>query len=128
MRKILSVKAEVGRVLEGTFASTLKDGPMGAFEIAAPTGRMLRIISSGIDTIHMWEHVSVSLSNRPPSWAEMCFVKDLFWGEQECVVQYHRPRSEYVNHRSHCLHLWRQIGKEFPMPPSPLWPLCHDPG
>lgn len=38
-----------------------------------------------------WEHVSVSLSNRCPTWEEMCMVKDIFWGEDECVIQF-RPR------------------------------------
>lgn len=33
-----------------------------------------------------WEHVSVSLSNRCPTWEEMCMVKDIFWGEDECVI------------------------------------------
>ena len=38
-----------------------------------------------------WEHVSVSLpgQSRCPRWDEMCFIKDLFWAEDECVVQYH---------------------------------------
>lgn len=40
-----------------------------------------------------WEHVSVSLSNRCPTWEEMCMVKDIFWGEDECVIQFHPPKS-----------------------------------
>ena len=26
-----------------------------------------------------WEHVSVSLARRCPTWEEMCMVKDIFW-------------------------------------------------
>lgn len=63
-----------------------------------------------------WEHVSVSLKKNMPAWEEMCFVKDLFWDPEDCVVQFHPPKSNYVNNVKNCLHLWRQIGKEFPMP------------
>lgn len=65
-----------------------------------------------------WEHVSVCPRNRLPEWDEMCQIKDMFWNEDECVVQYHPPKSEYVNNMSNCLHLWKPIGKEIPMPPS----------
>ena len=65
-----------------------------------------------------WEHVSVSLKNRCPTWEEMCTVKDIFWGDEECVVQYHPPKSEYVNTHPYCLHLWKKIGSEFETPPK----------
>ena len=44
-----------------------------------------------------WEHVSVSRRDRCPTWEEMCQIKALFWDEDDCVIQYHPPRSEYVN-------------------------------
>jgi len=50
----------------------------------------------------------------------MSFVKDLFWDEDECVVQFHPPRSEYVNNHASCLHLWRNKHQQFPLPPSIL--------
>ncbi|WP_439375489.1 DUF7694 domain-containing protein [Bradyrhizobium sp. DASA03120] len=50
----------------------------------------------------------------------MCFVKDLFWHEEECVMQLHPPRSEYVNNNRYCLHLWRPTCQEIPTPPSGL--------
>lgn len=69
-----------------------------------------------------WQHVSVSLHDHPnktPSWALMCFVKDLFWEPEDVVVQFHPRKSEYVNHHPGCLHLWRCIdGREFPTPPT----------
>lgn len=67
-----------------------------------------------------WEHVSVSLRNRTPTWEEMCIIKDIFWEEEECVVQYHPPKSEYVNRHPYCLHLWKKIGEEFETPPRIL--------
>lgn len=69
-----------------------------------------------------WEHVSVSPCNRKrqtcPTWDEMCAIKDLFFDEEETVVQYHPPKSDYVNMHPYCLHLWRPIGREIPRPPS----------
>ena len=67
------------------------------------------IASDGLD----WEHVSVTIANkqRTPRWEEMCKIKDLFWGPEDCVIQFHPPQSEYVNAHPYCLHLWRYSGK-----------------
>jgi hypothetical protein len=60
-----------------------------------------------------WEHVSVSIGMpgkdalRCPTWEEMCYIKSMFWGEEDCVVQYHPAKSEYVNRHHFVLHLWR---------------------
>ena len=97
----------------------------------------LEIISTGMDggcgILHMtglrhctviwtfgggWEHVSICPRNRLPEWDEMCTVKDMFWNDDECVVQYHPPKTEYVNNMPNCLHLWKPINHEIPMPPS----------
>ena len=63
-----------------------------------------------------WEHVSFSHAKRTPTWEEMCMIKDIFWRDDECVVQYHPPKREYVNVFPHCLHLWKKIGAEFETP------------
>lgn len=67
-----------------------------------------------------WQHVSVSIEGdkRPPRWSVMCIVKDLFWEPEDCVVQFHPPRSEYVNFHEGCLHLWRPLVEKMPMPLS----------
>lgn len=65
-----------------------------------------------------WDHVSVSLKNRCPGWKEMCFIKDLFFEEEDCVMQLHPPKSEYVNNHPFCLHLWRPQEDKIPQPPS----------
>lgn len=69
-----------------------------------------------------WEHVSVRVedSKHCPSWTIMNHIKDLFWDEEDCVVQYHPPKSVYVNINKYCLHLWRPIGKEIPIPSTEL--------
>lgn len=65
-----------------------------------------------------WEHVSVSLNNRCPNWREMCHIKDLFWDEEDTVLQFHPPKSKYINNHPYCLHLWRPVGKDIELPPQ----------
>ena len=54
-----------------------------------------------------WEHVSVCMDGRCPTWDEMCIVKDIFWNEDEECVQFHPKKSQHVNFMEHCLHIWR---------------------
>ena len=65
-----------------------------------------------------WEHVSVCPSNRTPDWNEMCAIKDMFWNDDEVVMQLHLAKSNYVNLMPNCLHLWKPIGQEIPVPPT----------
>ena len=65
-----------------------------------------------------WDHVSVSYSNRCPTWDEMCQVKKMFFYPEEVCVEYHPPESEYVNFYPYCLHLWRYQQPGMPMPPA----------
>lgn len=82
--------------------------------------RGLKIIATIGDAEYPWEHVSVSREDRCPTWEEMCFVKDIFWREDECVVQFHPPKSAYVNRHLRCLHLWKWKEGAFPQPDSVL--------
>lgn len=76
------------------------------------------IISDGMG----WEHVSVTirhknkLPSRCPTWEEMCFVKNLFWNEDETVMQLHPPRKDHVNMHPYCLHLWKPTNAVIPLP------------
>ncbi len=70
------------------------------------------------DPNYGWDHVSVSLHNRCPNWVEMCFVKDLFWNDDEVVLQFHPNKTSYVNIMPFCLHLWRQVGPNHELPPA----------
>ena len=89
----------------------------GAFKIPLKSGKTANVIASDGAG---WEHVSVSLHNRCPTWGEMCQIKALFWDDEDCVVQFHPPKSQYVNFHPYCLHLWRQIGVDTPVPDSLL--------
>ena len=60
------------------------------------------------------EHVSVSPLKkfRIPSWDDMCVLKDIFFYNEEEAYQVHPKKSEYVNIKQNCLHLWKPIGHE----------------
>jgi len=118
MRKILHPSLEYGRT-DGL-------GCCGVFEIPGPCGDRLSIISSDGSGWPLpgepWEHVSVKAADgrngwRVPNWKEMCFVKDLFWDEEECVIQYHPAKSNYVKIHPAVLHLWKPCHESFPTPP-----------
>lgn len=54
-----------------------------------------------------WNHISVSLENRTPIWDEMCFIKNLFFDDEDLCIQIHPKKSQYVNMHNHCLHIWQ---------------------
>lgn len=103
------------RIKTGALASDDSLGNNGAFWLMLRHSQKVFAIASDMMG---WEHVSVSRKDRVPTWDEMCQVKALFWGDEDCVVQFHPPKSEYVNNHPFCLHLWRPVGSEFPLPPS----------
>lgn len=65
-----------------------------------------------------WDHVSVSHRTRCPSWNEMCIIKDIFFDEEECCVEYHPSKSNYVNIHPNCLHIWKPQNRSIPVPPK----------
>jgi hypothetical protein len=101
------------RITRGPKATTSAYGNNGFFLLTLKKGTRLFAMAGEGDG---WEHVSVSRTDRAPLWEEMCQVKDLFWDAEDCVVQYHPPKSEYINNHDFCLHLWRPIGVEMPRP------------
>lgn len=104
--------------------ATMTGQPEGAFyipsqkDLAQGTKKqwLLVIASSSLG----WEHVSVSLKDRCPTWEEMCYIKNLFWEKEDTVVQYHPAESDYVNLHPYCLHLWSPTMQALPIPPSIL--------
>lgn len=97
----------------------------GAFIVPRRGGVELRVIASdGTDWDKVgypppaFEHVSVSLADRCPTWEEMSWIKSLWWSDDETVIQYHPPRAQYVNCHPFCLHLWKPIGVVLPLPPT----------
>lgn len=93
--------------------------PIGRFIIKHKKYGDLVIVSSfGLD----WDHVSVSVVQKGrrvklPTWGVMCWVKDMFFDPEETVIQYHPPKSKYINNHPGVLHLWRPHKETIPMPP-----------
>lgn len=88
----------------------------GMFRLKVNGSPVTVIASDGMD----WEHVSVSHSNRIPSWETMCKIKEMFFEDDEVVMQLHPKKSEYINNCEYCLHLWRPLKAEIPTPPLVL--------
>lgn len=104
------------RVGSGAYASDESFGFNGMFHVEAD-GCQLRCIASDGGG---WQHVSVSQlgSKHPPRWGVMCAIKDLFFEDEDWVVQFHPAKSEYVNNHEGCLHLWRCTESPQPTPPA----------
>lgn len=121
MRKVVHELLTASRIKHGPYGTDESDGNNGCFMIYSD-GVKIRIIASTAEfpEAQGWEHVSVSLADRCPTWEEMCFVKSLFWEDEECVVQFHPPKSDYVNCHPHCLHLWKDTRNIVLTPPSIL--------
>ena len=116
MRKDFTERVERGRFTHGPMSTRAGDD-WGMFELRTNEGQVLRVmVSGGSDTVP-WEHVSVSTKTRCPTWKEMCWIKELFFDEEEVVIQYHPRKSDYVNLHPFCLHMWRPTTVELPLPP-----------
>lgn len=115
------------RVVNGPLGTTQADGLNGAFALPGlrRNTHIFCIASDGGG----WEHVSAAVKElvpgtkrikrgRAPDWEEMCFVKEAFWGDEDRVVQYHPPKSEWVSNHPDVLHLWRPADESMPFPPS----------
>ena len=92
--------------LYGPMDSSLECNGMFAIPGDKKRAPLLAVASDG----EGWEHVSVSAKDRCPVWSEMCFIKELFWDEDDFVVQLHVPKADWVNCHPYCLHLWRKAG------------------
>ena len=91
-----------------------EDGISGEIHMARWTGTFIASWGGGLD------HVSVTPYKKSmiPSWDDMCVIKDIFFDDNEAVIQVHPPKDEYVNNMPNCLHLWRCNYREMILPPS----------
>lgn len=115
MKNKLPKSIEKYRIKKGIFKSCYElDGMNGNFIIPYKRHLLKVIISDRLG----WDHVSVSMQNMIPTWRQMCYIKDVFFEEEETVIQFHPPKSQYINECEFCLHLWRQQGVKYELPPS----------
>lgn len=120
MRKAPNPFVEAFRITTGPMASDRSYGNNGAFRFYhQETKAWLAVIAS--DQLG-WDHVSIHVTNeqRCPTWEEMCYVKDLFFRDDELVIQFHPPKEDYVSRHPTTLHLWRSHKARHPLPPKEL--------
>ena len=93
------------------------DGICGVFKLISPTTRRLclHVVASSDAG---WDHVSVPHPKRVPDWAEMEHVKRAFFRDDETAMQLHVPPARHINVHPNCLHLWRPIDQDIPLPPA----------
>ena len=103
------------RVVDGPYATLSSDGFNGAFQFALPgePRRVCVIASDGaVERDELaWQHVSVSFgpNHSIPPWLVMQAVKELFFEDDDWVMQFHPAKKDYVNNHLGCLHLWRPV-------------------
>lgn len=103
--------AELNETIKWEDAFMYSDVIIRKTTVELPTG-VKGVCIVGFDE-NGWEHVSMELNvNRLPKWSEMCFIKDLFWNEDEEVIQIHPKKSHYVN-LTEALHLWRPVNGDW---------------
>ena len=91
-------------------------GPTGENNGAFQFGGLHVIASDGLG----WDHVSVSLPDRCPTWEEMCYINHLFFSAHEWATQFHPPKSKNINNHEFCLHMWRKQGCLAETPPPEM--------
>lgn len=94
----------------------LGDNFNGAFQIPLRGRKFLCLASNGGG----WDHLSVSLPDRCPTWEEMKEIKGLFFRQDEWAVEYHPPADDNISIHPFCLHLWRPQYEPLPTPPRIL--------
>lgn len=95
-------------------AGRIGDSFNGCFVIAFAGTELNCIATAG----EGWDHVSVSVEGRCPTWAEMSHVYSLFAEPNETWMQLHVPASQHVNCHPYCLHIWRPQRKAIITPPA----------
>ncbi|MBY0392106.1 MAG: hypothetical protein K2Q27_02440 [Novosphingobium sp.] len=93
----------------------------GVFRVPVKSSKrpLLVIVSNGAHPAGMgWDHVSVSLPARCPTWEEMDHIKRLFFRPDEVAMQLHVGDGDHISNHAYCLHIWRPVDQSLPLPPS----------
>ena len=102
---VLELYGSFGDEYSGVFHIPFKNSKKAGFQVIASSGEG-------------WDHVSVCLTHRTPSWDEMERIKRLFFKPDELAIQYNLPPTKHINIHPYCLHLWRPINQVVPLPPE----------
>lgn len=102
----LQFTGELGGAGEGFFAF---------YSIYSRKEELIRAIAgSGMG----WDHVSVSLGHRCPTWDEMEYTKRLFFQPYEICMQLHVAEKDHISHNPYTLHIWRPQTWVIQLPPN----------
>lgn len=116
--------AKILKVLKKTGSRILQTGEDGlSCMVSRERYYLMIIVSWGEGWDHISIHAQVKGKNHEeftPFWEDMCLCKQLFFKDSETVIQYHPPKSKYINNHPYTLHLWRQQNKEIELPPSDM--------
>ena len=105
---------EIRKTIKLFIEAETDNAVMGGYYYDVISGKNLNFIVS----YQMgWEHLSVSMPSKTPSWDQMCRMKDIFWNKDEACVEYHPKEEDYVNMHQHCLHIWKTTEEYLPTPP-----------
>lgn len=116
MRSLIFLAAYRRSDLERRHYGFEGDDGCGMFIVTSPKLKnALKVIASSGEG---WDHVSVSLPHRCPTWGEMEHIKRLFFRDDETAMQLHVPPTDHISVHPYCLHLWRPHDVEIPRPPS----------
>lgn len=89
------------------------DGRGGCFHFIR-NGVELNVIASAGGG---WDHLSISVENRCPTWGEMEHVRKQFSLPHEIWIQFGLPERDHINCHPYCLHWWRPMHREVKLPP-----------
>lgn len=106
-----NIEIEPYRICHGPEAAACIGTNAGIFRVPSRSigGAVLTVVASDGGG---WDHVSVSVEYRCPLWEEMCQIKDLFWGEDEVVMQLHPAKKDWISNCPFALHMWRPQNEE----------------
>lgn len=114
-KKMRSEYPEKYRVQRAPWLSK-KGDRNGLFHLPYIKGKRREVLNVMVGVGLGWEHVSVSLPHRCPTWEEMDYVKRKFWNDDEVVMQLHVAVENHVSLHPYCLHLWRPMEQIIPLP------------
>jgi hypothetical protein len=107
VRATPNLKAEKFRVHDGESGQCVGQN-VGAFMVFRNGVELCIIVSDEGG----WDHISVHVQGRCPTWSEMCCIKELFFKDDEVVMQLHPAKNDHVNCHPYTLHMWRPQTKE----------------
>jgi hypothetical protein len=114
MKNLRELDAYRDSAWEYRLSGTVGDSRGGCFKVVFNDAELRVLASSGGG----WDHISISLADRCPTWEEMEHVRKLFAKTDETWLQFGLPARDHINCHPYCLHWWRPQNREVKLPPA----------